>query len=1039
MSGLPINFLAAQEAMQASGFNGVLKFTKPLSSFKRSSAVRAVGGLLLLPQLQASNYRLEMLAHAVVSVCNGKKALRRRDLADWVSKAGKIVGYVEDPAEDVFAGRVRYQGRNYRVLEGLSEGGCFHLQLILKVVERMPEDFHDLKEACRACLILSEAMCERAGITPFEVGAEHPLRKRVKQAALPSIRTLAEWVTFCDADLEAMGIVTATLDGFVLPPEERDVLQDYAGDSLLYRRPLVRFSNDVVIALPTAIGPAIRTAVIDLCRSLGARGERALLIQHLSLVANQLLETPMIQGLGMTPSPLSLEPVIHNRPVEVDPGYWVQVVLVTDNLVGFEQDGLMGPSRNGTQVEIQLEAAIQAARNHCEASPDFKVGLTYVVTCGFGREQMIRLPNHEDQWFVEATNAYDADVLGWRSDFSIADLLRLVMVDRDLVSKGFKIPHVNGLLAQVGDALGNRGHLIPHEALPDGMTGGMIVGALNSQLQPRVDHHQHHDQRVVPTPDGKSLDVRKGGSGDRVPGGVSHVYVATNDIMRGRLRAVWLRGCRTWWVELRPKSDDVSKACFAGFDALRTWMERIGPVLDEVVPELPDLLLWDLRIDPQPPTLAIDLVPAGADEIRAAIEVNCDASGVVATIVAPEFWRGLSNPDNVAEATLVKAFVRGALRLVGRDELEASAIIGRIVSSPQARQLHAFAPQDFQDYMRGTFDGRVVHVSQLQDGAIRIGLGWSGVARPGGWVRGAANCTTALNAITIAAEADLCDDLARFSRRSLMEAALRNHEAAEVDERRWKKTAGAIIALSDDEVAMRAEVAETFFKLNAVSLACRLLMEIGLHHCPEEGGLEVGDIDLSRLMARAMMVTHLGGYSDAIRYGAMKPEIRVSPAGEVQIDTSFFEGVMDPVGQTSPTGRSTVNSGTTPAPSENRRLPTSPGDKFWTPTSRPLGRRSSASASGPISLRWMRSRIFVRSKASPGSSSPEPISSPASRRKRKVRPSSSITLKVCLGTIGRWFPSDTTTRIGSHGASGDGFPSPAVLSSGSGRAKGPMS
>ncbi|MEN9873278.1 MAG: hypothetical protein RL186_175, partial [Pseudomonadota bacterium] len=48
---------------------------------------------------------------------------------------------------------------------------------------------------------------------------------------------------------------------------------------------------------------------------------------------------------------------------------------------------------------------------------------------------------------------------------------------------------------------------------------------------------------------------------------------------------------------------------------------------------------------------------------------------------------------------------------------------------------------------------------------------------------------------------------------------------------------------------------------------------------------------------RAMMIVNLGGYSDAIRYGAMRPAIRVSPAGEVQIDAQFFDGVMDPVGR----------------------------------------------------------------------------------------------------------------------------------------------
>ncbi len=896
MTGFSFDLFAAQQAMQATSFKGVTKFANLLSCFDLGVASRAVGGLLLLPEMQASTFRLEMLAHAVISSCNGSKTLRQRDLARWLTEAGKIVGHHEDPAEDVFAGRVSYEGQNYRILEGLSEGGCFHLQLILRIVENMPEQFRDLKDGCRACLILSEAMCERAGITAFEVGEEYPIHKRVTPNALPALRTLCGWVTFSDASLDAIGISRTALDGYVLPPENRDVLAKYAGDSPLFRKPFLRFGDHLVVALPSAIGPAIRSAVIDRCCSLGPQGEQNLRMQHLSLIANQLLEAPMIRGIGMTPSPLSFAPIIPSPPVEVDPGYWVQVVLTVDDLSGFEQDGLLGSSRNNARVEVELNSAIRVARKQCEASSNFKAGITVVIMCGFGRGQLMRLPDHGDGWFVKAVSAYDAEVLGWRSDFSMADLLRLAMTERDLAHKGFEMHHVNGLLAQVGQTLENRGHTIPHEALPDGMPGGMIVGAINGQLKPRVEHHQRYDRRVVPVPDGGFVEVRREGSGARSPGGISHLYVSMDDARDGRFRAVWTKGNRAWWVESRPRSDNASRPCFRGFEALRTWIERIAPVLDRTVPELPDLLLWDLRIDPQPPTPSAELVPAGADEIRASIEVKCASSGVVTTIVAPDFWRGLSNDSNIAEATLLEAFVLGALRLAGRDEAELPTIIANIVLSPQARQLHAFAPQDFRDHMRDAFDRRVVHISSIQDGAIRIGLGWSGVGRPGGRVYGVEACTKALNDITAAAETSLCHDLSRFSRHSLIEAAVRNHEAAAIDARRWRKTAGAMIALSHDEAAMRSEIAETLFRLNGVSLACRLLMEIGLHHCPEKSDLEVGDIDLSRLMARAMMIVHLGGYSDAIRYGAMKPELRISPAGEVQIDVTFFEGIMDPLG-----------------------------------------------------------------------------------------------------------------------------------------------
>lgn len=187
----------------------------------------------------------------------------------------------------------------------------------------------------------------------------------------------------------------------------------------------------------------------------------------------------MIHRIGMAPLLLSLRPVVPSPPIEIDPGYWVQIILAVDDLVGFEQDGLLGSSRNGAHTQVQLDAAIRAAPEKCEASSNFKAGLTFVVMCGIWRAQMIGLSANGDGWFVKGASAYNAEALGWLSDFSITDLLCLAMTERDIAHMGFEMPHLNGLLAQVGETFGKREHMIPHEALPDGMLGGMIMATTN--------------------------------------------------------------------------------------------------------------------------------------------------------------------------------------------------------------------------------------------------------------------------------------------------------------------------------------------------------------------------------------------------------------------------------------------------------------------------------------------------------------------------------------------------------------------------------
>ncbi|MIL09685.1 hypothetical protein BZU93_27890 [Salmonella enterica subsp. enterica] len=126
---------------------------------------------------------------------------------------------------------------------------------------------------------------------------------------------------------------------------------------------------------------------------------------------------------------------------------------------------------------------------------------------------------------------------------------------------------------------------------------------------------------------------------------------------------------------------------------------------------------------------------------------------------------------------------------------------------------------------------------------------------------------------------------------------MENHEAAVIDRSGWERTSGAVLDLSANSRESRADIYDGILKTNAISCASRIILEAALCECPVGSGFDVADFDLSNLMASAMIVHHLGGYSDAIRYEGMRPEVRISPAGEVQIDVSFFDTIVTPVGE----------------------------------------------------------------------------------------------------------------------------------------------
>jgi hypothetical protein len=61
--------------------------------------------------------------------------------------------------------------------------------------------------------------------------------------------------------------------------------------------------------------------------------------------------------------------------------------------------------------------------------------------------------------------------------------------------------------------------------------------------------------------------------------------------------------------------------------------------------------------------------------------------------------------------------------------------------------------------------------------------------------------------------------------------------------------------------------------------------------------LTPGQLDFSRLMAKISFIYHVGGWSDAIRWDAMEPHVKVTALGDILVNHDFIENVMAPYGR----------------------------------------------------------------------------------------------------------------------------------------------
>jgi hypothetical protein len=103
-----------------------------------------------------------------------------------------------------------------------------------------------------------------------------------------------------------------------------------------------------------------------------------------------------------------------------------------------------------------------------------------------------------------------------------------------------------------------------------------------------------------------------------------------------------------------------------------------------------------------------------------------------------------------------------------------------------------------------------------------------------------------------------------------------------------------LLALHEDKEATLQAIAKHEAQLNGVFQSSRLMVEFALCECLQNGGREPSQLDMSRIMAKLVMITGMGGWSDAIHWDAMEPRVRVTPLGDIHANFTFHDEVIAP-------------------------------------------------------------------------------------------------------------------------------------------------
>jgi hypothetical protein len=877
-----------------------------LRSLAPVATAASFAGLLTAPELQANCYRLEYLVHLAIAYCEGTA----QPSQDLVQRSFKILGdgvcgMAEDPAEDVFVSLVSTPKGNFRVFEGIREGTGFHLQRILNVVESMPlkQPFLGIRDTVESLLKLSEAVAERAGVKEGTLGEEMPLRA-VPKRVLRQVPARRRLIQFSQPDLDRLHIPKSLLSEFEFRPDlRRAILDQSAGHTAVERYPVTLQRDVAYLMLPTAVASAITRFVIEavLSMRLSDAFEGALADDFAELFGNTSLLGGRIGG------PIVFQQIPSGRAAavirEVDPGRFLQVVLLADGLDGFEEGGLDGqnpdPDGWGSVVEKYVVHAAAVTRKR----PGFRGGISLLVACGFGRAIVCRIRAEPPEgWRVESIAAHDLVTLSWLSGFDGLSLWRILDAQDALEKQGVALMNVNGILNLVAWSRHLRGHLVPHGQLPDDGCPTMIAIQQNMLRTLRHEVAADWSPRLVRDVDGRwvkaiKLDKTYFDEDNRVP-----LFGSHEDLLRGELRGIYLAPNRPWWIEISAPEGAPPGSVFEYWKMLCGWLGRAAPVLDSAYSSLPPgPISFHVDFNELGGTTHGSLKTKNENELRDLLTIEAEMGNPRVRIsIGPSYDDGFSQPENVAERVLVEVIVGCAAQVAGEgaDLAKQSTLVGEICPNSEARYIHRFAARSFRDYVRSEIDENPALIDQMDDATYRLGLGWRVRSRESKTEFSEPMvCTALLNDVVQVVLNDICEALSGLDRRSMVRDLLLNHERAVFDRDHWNRTAQAVLALHNDKDSAIRTVVEHHGRLNACCTACRVLLEAAICECPTSSGAPPGRLDLSRLMALTMAAYYLGGWSDAMHWGAAEPRVRITPLGDVHMDHTFMDTIYEPFGR----------------------------------------------------------------------------------------------------------------------------------------------
>ncbi len=870
-----------------------------ITIWKKTYAISVLAGLMTDPQYYANGIRLDWLQRLVFAKSEGK----RKPTSEEFSRALNIgldrakVLQLEDPSEDLFCDLIVTPQGNFRIFTGQWEEAGPCTQTLLDAFQSLPDGRlkRDVLASVSAVLRLSDELAERSGVRPLsDTGGITQGTMAVPNSE--RLKRLARRVRFSNTDLARLNIDKATLSPFTIEPHLFPYVSDREpGNTPLEFHPLINTSNGTVVASPANVSLAIRAVLISAAQQGGM--ERVLL----RLLQEQQQKYSEASGFWSVPSLKLSEPDEQFLRVALGQfadGYFLQVIQVPVTFGGFPEKGFGSSAGPDEDVSNAVATYVHKFWRFLSGQADCRTSVTVVLMGGWGTPYSLSPPiDHVKEphgWQFLYFSFADAFVLGACEDGKLSDILRILQQRDRLESEGYVFHNPNGLLNLFGYWKLTNGHLIP-EHLSEIQPPCDLVIPTDALLKPRREAVMKVDRRVLPLPsDGyRTVQRIEWDEDDLKP-----IYGSISDLEKGRLLGAVVLEKHVWWVESVAEPGENREWRYRIWRAALEWLAAVGANIVAALPNafLPGAARVQIAIPTNSAFEKIDHEACETVVLSETITASPPAGNDTSSVSIADTWLPfLRRPENDAEIELISAILEAfsiKTSAVPRSELAKHVLTA--CGSRDWRWIHARPAITPMDRLGG--HGLVGSFHRVPFSAVALakcGSIWGIRPRSDGLeINGEGECRDFLTRYRDHILEELIADIRKFSRRALVELAAKSYQSARLEQQRWRGTIRALRAIHGTTADANAFKRQN--EINAVQRAAKTVCEIAACEGPEADGFNPGRPELEDLYAKALLLVRNGQLFAAIRGGVVKPNLRISPAGDLLSDRSVFEVTLKP-------------------------------------------------------------------------------------------------------------------------------------------------